>query len=289
MSDTKQPTPHFHTETPFAQATKTLFEKLLSRLPQQSPVVAYIAGGVAIHFYTASRVSGDIDAHFSRHLEIPKDLYIEVKSDKGIPQLLHFDRNYNSTFALMHEDYEIDSVEVPFGFPNMHVRVLAPVDLAVSKIARFLDHDKSDIQALVAHGLTTAAAIERRADEAVGGFVGDKTMLMINIREAVDMARAAELRNLGFDVASARPAEPGSQYAGRVLTVDSRVVMQDVDAMLVRHDRTHLTGSMSMLRPGQNVQIRYPQGEVGLVGQIAEKSLEERNVAYQPKGPALGK
>lgn len=288
MSDTKQPTPHFHTETPFAQATKTLFEELQLRQPQQSPVVAYIAGGVAIHLYTASRVSGDIDAHFSRHLEIPEDLYIEVKSDKGIPQLLHFDRNYNSTFALMHEDYESDSVEVPFGFSNMHVRVLSPVDLVVSKIARFLDHDKGDIQALVAHGLTTAAAIERRAQEAVGGFVGDKTMLMINIREAIDIARAAELRNLGFDMGTAKSAESGRQYTGRVLTVDSCVVMQDVDAMLVRHDRMHLTGSMSMLRPGQAVQIRYPQGEVGLVSEAVEMGMKEKSVNFKVQGPDFG-
>lgn len=45
--------------------------------------------------------------------------------------------------------------------------VLSPVDLAVSKIARFADNDKEDIAALVRLGLTTADEVEQRATSAL--------------------------------------------------------------------------------------------------------------------------
>lgn len=73
--------------------------------------------------------------------------------------------------------------------------MLAPVDLAVSKIARFADNDKEDIVALVRAGLTTARAIEQRAQEALGGFVGGQAMLKLNLRDAVALAKEAERNN----------------------------------------------------------------------------------------------
>ena len=82
----------------------------------------------------------------------------------------------------------------------MHVYVLSPVDLAVSKIARFADNDKEDIAALVRLGLTTASAIEQRATSALAGYVGGQAMLRLNLQEAVVLAHQAEVerKNLGL-------------------------------------------------------------------------------------------
>jgi hypothetical protein len=55
--------------------------------------------------------------------------------------------------------------------------VLSPLDLAVSKIARFADNDEEDIAELVRLELTTANAIEQRATSALGGYVGGLAML----------------------------------------------------------------------------------------------------------------
>lgn len=92
----------------------------------------------------------------------------------------------------MHEDYLDDAIPVDLGVDQIRVYVLSPVDLAVSKIARFADNDKEDIAALVRLGLTSADEIERRATDALVGYVGGQAMLEMNLRDAVALARDVE-------------------------------------------------------------------------------------------------
>jgi hypothetical protein len=147
---------------------------------------------MAVHLYTASRVTTDVDAEFGSRIYLPKDLMVEVTLEDGTQQVVYLDTNYNSTFALMHEDYLDDSIPVDLGVNQLRVHVLSPVDLAVSKIARFADNDKEDIAALVRLGLTTADEIEQRAMSAIGGYIGGLAMLQLNLRDAVTLAREVE-------------------------------------------------------------------------------------------------
>jgi len=57
-------TPTFHTETALAGGLRDLFRLLEVRLSLHSPVNVYLAGGMAVYLYTASRVSTDVDAEF---------------------------------------------------------------------------------------------------------------------------------------------------------------------------------------------------------------------------------
>lgn len=185
---------NFYLDTELGKGLKALFDELQSRLQLQAPIKVYIAGGIAIHLYTAYRVSTDVDAEFSARLHLPADLGIEVMGPNGRPLWLHFDTQYNSTFALMHEDYLDDAQRVPIAVEYFDIHVLSPVDLAVSKISRFAKNDQEDIAALVLHGLTTADAIEQRALEALPGFVGNVAPLKMNIRDAVQIARQAQVQ-----------------------------------------------------------------------------------------------
>jgi hypothetical protein len=182
----------FHTRTALADGLRDLFKQLEQRLSLRDPVNVYLAGGMAVHLYTASRVTTDVDAEFSGRIFLPNDLMVEVTLEDGSPQVVYLDTNYNSTFALMHEDYIDDAIPVDLEVENIRVHVLSPVDLAVSKIARFADNDREDIAALVRLGLTTADEIEARATEALAGFVGGQAMLMHNLRDAVELARQTE-------------------------------------------------------------------------------------------------
>lgn len=184
--------PSFHTHTALAEGLRTLLHQLEQRLELKVPVKVYLAGGMAAHLYTADRASGDVDAEFSERLFLPSDLVVEVPLEDGSSEFLHFDTNYTSAFALMHEDYMDDAIPVDLGVEQLKVYVLSPVDLAVSKIARFGDHDKEDIAALVRRGLTTAEAIEQRAAAALAGYVGGQREVEHNIRDAVALARQAE-------------------------------------------------------------------------------------------------
>lgn len=184
--------PVFHTHTALAEGLRELFKQLEQRLALGRPLNVYLAGGMAVHLYTADRVTTDVDAEFGGRVHLPNDLMVEVMLEDGTPQVVYLDTNYNSSFALMHEDYLDDAIPIDLGVDQIHVHVLSPVDLAVSKIARFADNDKEDIAALVRLGLTSADAIEQRATSALVGFIGGQAMLKLNLRDAVALARREE-------------------------------------------------------------------------------------------------
>ncbi len=184
--------PIFHTHTALAEGLRELFKQLEQRLALGRPLNVYLAGGMAVHLYTADRVTTDVDAEFGGRVHLPNDLMVEVMLEDGTPQVVYLDTNYNSSFALMHEDYLDDAIPIDLGVDRIRVHVLSPVDLAVSKIARFADNDKEDIAALVRLGLTSADAIEQRATSALAGYIGGQAMLKLNLRDAVALARREE-------------------------------------------------------------------------------------------------
>ncbi|HEY4214647.1 MAG TPA: DUF6036 family nucleotidyltransferase [Steroidobacteraceae bacterium] len=157
----------------------------LGALPSRLlPVKMYVAGGAALHFYTGERTSKDIDAAFSHRIALPEDLEVSYRDADGAARLLYFDRQYNDTFALMHEDAREDSLPLTLkGVDSavLDVRLLSPVDLAVSKISRFSSQDREDIAALARHGLIRSSAVRARAEEAVSGYVGNLDTLRTSI------------------------------------------------------------------------------------------------------------
>ncbi|CAG9183915.1 hypothetical protein LMG32289_05461 [Cupriavidus pampae] len=198
----------FHTHTALAEGLRTLLAELEARLGLDRPLKVFLAGGMAVHLYTANRVTTDVDAEFGGRVLLPSDLVVELTREDGTPQVMYFDTNYNSTFALMHEDYQDDAIPADLGLTHLQLYVLSPVDLAVSKIARLADNDKDDIAALVRLGLTSADAIEARATSALAGFVGGQAMLRLNLRDAVAIARQAEAGTTPTPASHRPPASP---------------------------------------------------------------------------------
>lgn len=178
-------------DTPLGRGLRELLAKLATRLELDREVYAFLAGGMAVHLYLGKRVTTDVDAEFSARLLVPSDMIVDVVLEDGQRRALHFDTNYNSTFALMHEDYLQDSVPTDVTEGRLSLRVLNPTDLAVSKIARLADVDRQDIRDLVRAGLTTPDAIEKRAREALVAYVGGQRMAALNLEDAVRTAREA--------------------------------------------------------------------------------------------------
>lgn len=156
--------------------------------PQGSlPVRMYVAGGAAMHLYVGERVSADVDAVFSHRVALPENLDVAYRDADGRARLLYFDRQYNDTFGLLHEDAHADSVPLDLDGIDARVlelRLLSPLDLAVTKIARLADHDRSDLTALARAGLIDPARLRRRAEEALGGYVGDLARVRLSIQIA---------------------------------------------------------------------------------------------------------
>jgi hypothetical protein len=150
-------------------------------------VPVYVAGGAASHIYTGARFSHDIDAAIGRRLLLPRNLEVMYRDAGGSLRTLYFDRQYNDSLGLMHPDAHRDSVpiDVPGVDPKrLRVRVLAPVDLAVSKLARFADPDRADIEALARAGLLSSADLRKRAEDALAGYIGRAG----GVRTSIDLA-----------------------------------------------------------------------------------------------------
>ena len=171
----------------FQEIVKRITESL-SDLPEKAlPVKMVVAGGAALHFYTGERVSRDIDAAFSHRIVLPDDLEVSYRDADSAARLLYFDRQYNDSLALIHEDAYDDSVPLTLtGVDNrtLDVRLLSALDLAVSKISRFSNQDREDIASLAKHGLISSDALRRRAQEAAGAYVGNLDSLQTSIRLA---------------------------------------------------------------------------------------------------------
>lgn len=178
------------------------FAKLMSRIEsglgdyKGPPVPVYVAGGAAAHIYTGARFSDDIDASVSlRRFLYPENLAVTYKGSDGAPRTLYFDTQYNDTLGILHEDAHRDSIaiDVPGVNPQrLDVRVLSPLDLAVSKLARFEEPDQEDIRALAKARLIDSNALRSRAEEALAGYIGRVNPVKISIDQAcrlIDQAR----------------------------------------------------------------------------------------------------
>ncbi len=158
----------------------------------------YVAGGAALHMYTGERVTRDIDATFSHRIALPEDLEVAYRDPDGAARLLYFDRQYNDTLGLIHEDAQDDSVTLTLDGVDpgvLDVRLLAALDLAVAKLGRFSSQDREDIATLARHELISATRLRRRAEEALAGYVGDTARVRGSIELAVKVIADIEGRS----------------------------------------------------------------------------------------------
>jgi hypothetical protein len=171
----------------FTEIARRIAQPLIG-LPKRSlPIRMYVAGGAALHFYTGERTSRDIDAVFSHRIALPDDLEVAYRDADGAARMLYFDRQYNDSFALMHEDARDDSVPLTLNDVDakvLDIRLLSALDLAVSKIGRFSSQDREDIAALARRKLIRSSAMRRRAQEAVADYVGN----VDHLRTSIDLA-----------------------------------------------------------------------------------------------------
>jgi hypothetical protein len=170
----------------------------LAGLPKRAlPVRMFVAGGAALHMYTGERVTRDIDATFSHRIALPEDLEVAYQDPDGAARLLYLDRQYNDTLGLIHEDAQDDSVALTLDGVDpgvLEVRLLAALDLAVTKLGRFSSQDREDIATLARHKLISATRLRRRAEEALAGYVGDTARVRGSIELAVKVVADIERR-----------------------------------------------------------------------------------------------
>jgi hypothetical protein len=187
--------PSLRPDARYLEAFTTIMSRIEAALgPVERPIVVAVAGGAALHFYTGARISRDIDARvMARVLLDPSDLQVAYRAEDGRARLLYFDTQYNDSFALMHQDAYDDArpIDLEGVDPRrLAVKLLTPLDLAVSKLARFNDQDQDDIRALARAGLLRSDRLRRRAEEALPDYVGNMARIRGSINTACRMVDA---------------------------------------------------------------------------------------------------
>lgn len=174
----------------YVAAFRTLWLRVArsAKATAKAPITMFLAGGAAMHFYTGSRMTDDIDAVFDRKILVPSDSTVLYRDAQGKARSVYFDMNYNESFALLHEDAHEDAWRLQIdGMDAVRVLVLQPVDLALSKLSRFSEIDRGDILQLAKDGLITSNAVRQRAEEALPGYVGNlvplRTSIMLACRD----------------------------------------------------------------------------------------------------------
>lgn len=171
----------------YVEAFKSLVQRLVrsARVKPDEPLEMYLAGGAAIHFYTGARMTDDVDAAFNKKLLVPSDLAVIYRDSEGKARSVYFDANYNESYSLLHEDAHQDAVRLRLeGIEGVRILVLQPVDLAISKLARFGEIDRQDILRLAKDGLISANELRKRAEAALPAYVGNPD----SIRTSLDLA-----------------------------------------------------------------------------------------------------
>jgi hypothetical protein len=181
------------------------FSEIMSRIGRSvtqaqagKPIVVCVAGGAAMHFYTGARFSDDIDAKvFARILLDPADLQVAYRGGDGHARLLYLDMQYNDTYGLLHSSAYDDALPITLEGVDerrIEVRLLTPLDLAVSKLARFSEQDQDDIRELGRLRLVHAAALRHRAESALPDYVGHVDKVKNSIELACGLVSSSRLR-----------------------------------------------------------------------------------------------
>ena len=177
--------------TSFKDAIIEMMMQIAKEIPdvhKKVPVKAYLTGGGAVHYYCDSRVSDDIDLIMQFSVKIPENLFVVWMNDEGMLEQVHYDHTYNSTFGLLHEDYEDRAVHMITIDEKFEIYLLSPEDLIISKLIRFAQNDEEDIRNIIATGKVDKDFLYELATDAINVGVGfQKKFVEINLAQVMEM------------------------------------------------------------------------------------------------------
>jgi len=171
-------------ENSFKNAVYKMMDIIGDRIPDniQEPVKAYITGGSAVHFYSGSRVSDDVDLILSHSVNIPDDLTVIWLDDNQTINEISYDQNYNSTLGLIHEDYEDRARLLKLIDGKFEIYLLSPVDLIITKISRYASNDEDDIKKIIDECTLDKDELNMLAKDTIKVSVGvDKKFALIKL------------------------------------------------------------------------------------------------------------
>lgn len=180
-----------------------LLAEQLRDFPPDKMFEVIVCGGVAakLHLDTDARTTTDIDAELKPTVVgINFDALQAVEANqKGEQILYHWDQNFNTTLALMEEDYVERAWLVPqLSFGNVVAKVLDPHDLIISKVARMAEPDQWDIRALTRAGLIDPAYLKELLNRAMATNPVSVSRLTGNVEHAMKIVKTSHPKSSSF-------------------------------------------------------------------------------------------
>ncbi len=106
---------------------------------------------------------------------------------------VHYDHSYNSTFGLLHEDYEDRAVHLVTIDDKFEINLLSPEDLIISKLIRFASKDEEDIDDIIKTGKVNKNLLYELAQDAINVGVGfQKKFVETNLDMVMDICNQYE-------------------------------------------------------------------------------------------------
>ena len=177
------------------EVSSTLIEDLLGHLSAISRtftlnderVIAHIAGWAAVNYHTSKRTPGQIEIDWSHRVFISPDRQsFMTQNPDGHPIQVHVVAGIPPSLGLFHPDWKAASLPI-FGCQTLIVKVISPLDLVVSRIGRFAEHDREDIRFLVQSCDVSTDDVARRAKEALDTYIADDECVKGSIARTIDL------------------------------------------------------------------------------------------------------
>lgn len=177
---------HYNNQSLAALKLLNEIEQVYNSLSKPIILNCYIAGGIAVNFYTGQRATADLDLEFDKRIVLPK-LSVEFENQK-----IYLDTNYTSSLGLIYADYKNDAIEITQYQPTdstikIKPYLFSPEDLVISKLSRWGENDQKDVQRLIDLKLVDKDLLNEKIEDALIDYIGYDKFLKCNIKEMNEM------------------------------------------------------------------------------------------------------
>ncbi|MAI37683.1 MAG: DUF6036 family nucleotidyltransferase [Alteromonas sp.] len=181
-------------DTPLSKAVFELLKQLNDEIELQLTdtdkaglVKVYIFGGCAVHMYTNARGSNDLDVEVEatekldiHSLAVELDTVYFTDPVDGLSQLDLDDTFQIGITPVVFPDYKHRAIPLNEGKQKLHIYLVSPLDIVVSKLSRCATDDIKDIVEIYKRGSFTLDEFKDAANEALD-YTATPDSLQVNI------------------------------------------------------------------------------------------------------------
>lgn len=155
----------------------------------QGDVRANLVGDLAYRLWTGDAREVDARIEWSKRIALPPWLmHFLLPAAGGAPGEARIEHGFSECQGCYAEDWHMRAVPLE-RIGSLDIRVISPLDLAVSKVIWFEARDRADVVELCRRGLVVPDIFEERAHAALPRYVGGEALYGLQLKEAIQIVR----------------------------------------------------------------------------------------------------